>query len=135
MNTIKKIWKNRKNIIPFFQGWYRYKIYYSSGPLRFLMRSHIRNQIDVRIKSMDRECYNSGSCKECGCATTALQMANKSCEGYCYPPMMNKSQWEYAIKEAKILKDNKSGVYWKISYIYRFENKQFKKIILKFLKM
>lgn len=134
MYTIKKIWKNRKNIIPFFQGWYRYKIYYSSGPLRFLMRSHIRSQIDVRIESMDRECYNSGACKKCGCATTALQMANKSCEGFCYPSMMNKSQWEYAVKNARILKDNKNGIYWKLTNVSKFENGMFK-IVLKFLKI
>ena len=135
MNTIKKIWKNRKNIIPFFQGWYRYRIYYSSGPLRFLMRDHIRTQITTRIESMNRECYNSGSCVVCGCATTALQMANKSCEGYCYPPMMSKSEWEYVVREAKILKDNKSGVHWKISYDFEYENRKFKRITLKFLKM
>lgn len=134
MNTIKKIWKNRKNIIPFFQGWYRYKIYYSSGPLRFLMRSHIRSQIDVRIESMDRECYNSGACKECGCSTTALQMANKSCEGFCYPSMMNKSSWKYAVKYARILKDNKNGIYWRLSNVSKFENGKFK-IVLKFLKI
>ena len=134
MYTIKKIWKNRKNIIPFFQGWYRYKIYYSSGPLRFLMRSHIRSQIDVRIESMDRECYNSGACKKCGCATTALQMANKSCEGFCYPSMMNKSQWEYAVKNARIIKDSKSGVYWKLTNVSKFEDGMFK-IVLKFLKI
>ena len=135
MNTIKKIWKNRKNIIPFFQGWYRYKLYYSSGPLRFLMRGYIKRQIDTRIESMDRECYNSGACKECGCATTALQMANKSCEGFCYPPMMNKSQWDYAKKGARIIKDNKSGTYWLISYIPELEDKKLKRIVLKFLKM
>ena len=134
MYTIKKIWKNRKNIIPFFQGWYRYKIYYSSGPLRFLMRSHIRSQIDVRIESMDRECYNSGACKKCGCTTTALQMANKSCEGFCYPSMKNKSQWEYAVKNARILKDNKNGIYWKLTNVSKFEDGMFK-IVLKFLKI
>lgn len=135
MYTIKKIWKNRKNIIPFFQGWYRYKIYYSSGPLRFLMRSHIRSQIDVRIESMDRECYNSGDCKECGCATTALQMANKSCEGFCYPPMLSKSNWEYVIKSGRIIKDNKSGIYWKLSYVPKFDKNEFKRTVLKFLKI
>ena len=135
MYTIKKIWKNRKNIIPFFQGWYRYKIYYSSGPLRFLMRSHIRSQIDVRIESMDRECYNSGACKKCGCATTALQMANKSCEGFCYPPMLNKSNWEYVRKSGRIIKDNKSGIYWKLSYVPKFDKNEFKRTVLKFLKM
>ena len=135
MNTIKKIWENRKNILPFFQGWYRYNLYYSSGPLRFLMRNHIRSQITARIDSMNRECYSSGACIKCGCSTTALQMANKSCEGFCYPPMMSRSQWKYAMEGTKILKDNKSGIYWRISYVCEFENKHFKRIALKFLKI
>lgn len=39
-------------------------------------------------------CYERGECIECGCQTTALQMANKTCEGNCYPPMMSKKVWE-----------------------------------------
>jgi hypothetical protein len=34
---------------------------------------------------MDIDCYLDGSCKKCGCETTALQMANKACAGNCYP--------------------------------------------------
>lgn len=36
--------------------------------------------------------YN-GSCKICGCDTTALQMADKACPKPCYPPMMNRENW------------------------------------------
>lgn len=43
---------------------------------------------------MNRECYNRGSCIKCGCEVPALQMANKACDNNCYPPMMNKSQWD-----------------------------------------
>ncbi len=43
---------------------------------------------------MDEECYEMGSCKICGCETTALQMCSKSCNKPCYPPMMNKKQWK-----------------------------------------
>ena len=87
-----------KKIISWFQGWSRYFLYYSKEiikiDLSWLIRKHIREQIEVRINSMNRECYNSGSCIKCGCATTALQMANKACEGDCYPSMLNKSIWK-----------------------------------------
>lgn len=42
---------------------------------------------------MDRECYESGQCKMCGCATTALQMCDKACDKPCYPEMMDKKTW------------------------------------------
>lgn len=87
-------------IISFLVGNYRYKLYHSSR-WGFLMRDHIRQQIDFRIQSMKSECYHSGQCVKCGCQTTALQMANKPCEGGCYPPMMSKSVWNFFIKKVK----------------------------------
>lgn len=98
MIRLKEI--NLKNIWFFNQGWFRYWVYYK-GP-EWLLRKHIREQIDVRIASMDRECYNSGSCKICGCATTALQMSDKACEKPCYPAMLNKYLWNNWIKKKKI---------------------------------
>lgn len=83
---------NLKNIIAYVQGWIRFYLYYHPR-LKFLIRKHIREQIDFRIKYMDKECYENGSCKLCGCATTALQMANKSCDKPCYPPILNKKDW------------------------------------------
>lgn len=81
-----------ENIFYFAQGNLRYRLYYSI--FRFIMRPHIREQIAYRIKWMNSECYSEGSCQVCGCATTALQMANKICDGYCYPPMMSRSDWK-----------------------------------------
>lgn len=81
-----------KNIISYIQGNIRYKLYYSKWS--WLIPSHIREQIDFRIHKMDKECYNQGACKMCGCKTTALQMANKQCDKPCYPEMMNKKQWK-----------------------------------------
>lgn len=43
---------------------------------------------------MDRTCYNAAECKICGCDVPNLQMANKPCEGNCYPAMMNKRGWD-----------------------------------------
>lgn len=81
-----------KNIISYIQGNIRYKLYYSK--FSFLIPRHIREQIEYRIYKMDRECYNQGSCKMCGCKTTALQMANKQCDKPCYPKMMNRREWK-----------------------------------------
>lgn len=76
----------------FNQGWFRYYLYYSKR-LRWILPKHIREQIEFRINSMKRECYDRGQCIKCGCSTTALQMSDKSCEGLCYPAMMNKREW------------------------------------------
>lgn len=78
----------------YLQGKYRYKLYYSKNPyVRIFMRRHIRAQIEYRIRVMDFECYQQGQCKICKCDTTALQMADKSCDKPCYPPMMKKTEW------------------------------------------
>lgn len=82
---------NLNNIVSYIVGNLRYKLYYSR--LKCLLRTHIVEQIDVRINSMDRQCYNQGQCKICGCKTTALQMANKACEKPCYPKMLDKVTW------------------------------------------
>jgi phospholipase C len=56
---------------------------------------------------MDKECYENGSCKICGCATTALQMADKQCDKPCYPKMMSRSIWyQFSNKQLK-LRDGK----------------------------
>lgn len=98
------------NIIHYFTGNYRYKLYYwiedeNSNIFLYLlaiilMRVYIYEQITWRITVMDQECYEMGSCKLCGCQTTALQMSNKSCDKPCYPPMMNKQTW-YEFKKLK----------------------------------
>lgn len=87
--------KNRytlNNILNYIQGNVRYQLYYSK--FAFLIPKHIREQIDVRINSMDKQCYSEGQCKLCGCSTTALQMCDKQCDKPCYPPMVNKVAWE-----------------------------------------
>ena len=118
---IKKIIKKESKPIDiwhYFLGNYRYKLYYSvfsrsklRNLLYKLLRNHISQQIEYRIEWMDRECYDSGSCKICGCETTALQMCNKPCDKPCYPAMMNKYQWkEY--QKGSAFKD-KNGTWMK----------------------
>lgn len=77
----------------YIQGHYRFRLYYSKK-WKWLIRKHIKEQIDYRIKVMDEECYSNGSCKHCGCETTMLQMADKSCEGLCYLVMCTKKEWK-----------------------------------------
>lgn len=91
-----KIKEKIKLAYEYFIGNYRYKIYHSK--LSFLMRNHIKEQIDWRISVMNKECYTTGSCVICGCSTIALQMANKACPNPCYPKMMNKSDWKLYVK-------------------------------------
>ena len=99
---------NFKDIFYYIQGNVRYQLFYSK--FVFLLPKYITEQITLRIKSMDKTCYSTGSCILCGCNTTALQMCNKSCEKPCYPRMLNRSEWRdfkssslIYIKETKLL--------------------------------
>lgn len=85
--------KKINNIFAYVLGYYRYHLFYSNH-FKFLIRKHIFEQIEWRIYVMDDDCYMQGSCKKCGCDTTALQMANKACEKPCYPKMMSKKEWK-----------------------------------------
>lgn len=90
-----------KDVYYYIQGNIRYKIYYSK--FSFLIRRHILDQINFRISVMKKECYDNGECIMCGCATTALQMCNKKCDGECYPSMMNNKMWN-KFKSGKLIK-------------------------------
>lgn len=86
---------NPTNIIAYLQGHWRNWFYDNRYlDLSWLIRTHIKEQIDYRIKIMDPLCYNTGSCRICGCETPALQMANKACDKPCYPKMMGRKDWE-----------------------------------------
>lgn len=102
---------NIKNIKAYTQGKLRYKLFYSN--FAFLIRPHIREQIEARIRSMDKGCYEAGECKLCGCQTTALQMANKACDKPCYPKMLTKSEW-WLLKRTKCL--TVDGELWRYKY-------------------
>jgi len=80
------------NIKSYFQGNIRMWFYYSKR-LNFLLPLHIYEQIAYRLFKMRKECFTNGACLECGCATPALQMADKSCAGNCYPAMMDEKEW------------------------------------------
>ena len=80
-----------KNVRAYFIGHFRHKLYYSR--FKFLLRPLILEQFEWRVKAMNKICYNQGSCVKCGCVTTALQMADKACDGDCYPPFLAKLNW------------------------------------------
>lgn len=93
---IKKFLKGEytcAEIIDYFRGNIRYYLYYSKY-MSWLLPEYIGDQINMRVKLMNPECYNKGECVVCGCKTLNLQMANKSCDDNCYPPIFNKSTWK-----------------------------------------
>lgn len=96
------------NIYHYILGHYRYKLYYSRF-FKWLIRRHIREQIGYRLRSMDKQCYQQGTCKLCGCQTTQLQMANKACDKPCYPIMLDSFDW-HLVKQGYSFKNE--GYVW-----------------------
>ena len=88
----------------FLQGHLREMLYYSK--LKFLIRKHIQEQFEWRLKVMDKECYSNGQCKICSCSIPALTFSDKQCEGKCYYPMMSKKKWKEYQKFTNRLKQN-----------------------------
>lgn len=88
-----KAGKKPSNIWYFLTGHYRLWIFYSPR-FSFLMRSHIYDQINFRLETMDRECFQAGACKKCGCEVPALQMASKACDKPCYTPFLSRTSWK-----------------------------------------
>lgn len=110
---------NIKNIYYYLQGNIRYKLYYSK--FAWLIPKYIKEQINMRIASMSKDCYKNGFCTMCGCQTTMLQMANKACNKPCYPVILNKNKWD-KFKKDKIY----FGVdFWSITNDF---NTRFKKL-------
>lgn len=121
---MKKIKKMLSEMFYYIQGNIRYSLYYSE--YKYLIPEHIKEQIDLRIKIMDKDCLKNGSCKLCGCKTTALQMANKPCDKPCYPPMLNCSQWrDFNDYIGNTLPTRKREIVVKKMYKALIDNKQF----------
>ena len=92
---------NLSNIVAYIQGHIREKIFYSKR-LNWLLPLYIFEQINYRLFIMNKECYTNGECVHCGCTTPALQMANKSCGGKCYPKMLDETDWSIYKRENNI---------------------------------
>lgn len=95
-----------KDVWHYIVGNYRYKIYYS-GFKTWLLRDHIREQIDFRLGYVPDECWSTGSCKECGCQVPHLQMCHKSCDANCYPELMNSTDWHTFKQDYVVRQKNK----------------------------
>lgn len=100
-----------ENIGHYIVGNVRYSLYYSK--LSFLIPKYIKEQIKTRILSMDEECYERGTCKICGCKTTALQMANKACPKPCYPSMIEEKGWKKLREDSRYFR-KEGGIKWHI---------------------
>lgn len=85
-------------------------LYYSK--YKHCIKKHILEQINYRVNSMDKKCYDNGQCNKCGCETIALQMANKACDKPCYPEMIKKSKWEEVKKKKKVIYVDKKSGFW-----------------------
>jgi len=121
--------KNKlKKIKEYIVGNFRYFVYHKRL-LKFMVRKHIQEQYLMRIKIMNKECYSSGSCIECGCTTTKLQFANKACDGKCYPKFMNRYNW-FMFKSGVLKYKDEFGI-WSLSKkedtYYLFLNGKIKK--------
>lgn len=77
----------------YLQGHYRESLYFT--PYKFLIRKHIRKQIEDRLNTIKLTlCYTEGACVRCGCEVPALTMCDKTCHGNCYPKMKTKKEYK-----------------------------------------
>jgi hypothetical protein len=106
---------NWTNIKAYIQGKVREKLFYSKQ-FNWLLPLHVFEQINYRLFVMNKACYENGECVECGCATPALQMANKTCDGICYPVMLDETDWLIYKREYNI-----EFRYWNLTKSREFE--------------
>jgi hypothetical protein len=120
--------KKISNAWEYLVGNFRY-FAYNKPRLKWLIRNHIQEQFKLRLKVMKKECYTNGSCGSCGCVTPKLQFAYKSCEGNCYPKLMNRYHW-FMFKNGSIKYKDEAGI-WKFKKVenttYLFLNARIKK--------
>lgn len=98
------------NVKKFITGWVRWFAYEITRSKYFknftdaqLLPNHLQEQFKYRLQVMDKECLANGHCKACGCKTPQLQLADESCDGNCYPPFMEKEEWEKYKKENHVI--------------------------------
>ncbi len=109
----------------YIQGMYRYNMYYGgilsrnfsfiANLRKKILRKHIIEQIAYRIKVINPECYSTGSCIKCGCMTTALQMTDKSCEGWCYPRMLSIVEWNNFKSGFIVFESKDKNLVWELN--------------------
>jgi hypothetical protein len=83
---------NLKNIKSFIQA--NIRMFVEKHGLDFIgLDPHIQEQITFRESVANKECLKNGYCK-CNCILPDMFYADKTCEDQCYPPMLNKKEWE-----------------------------------------
>ena len=113
---LKDVWYYIQGNVRYQLYYWKFHFYYRKDIFKYLyllslhklIPRYIREQIEKRINSMNPECYKSGSCIKCGCITTQLQMANKSCEGNCYPKMQNRKNWNLLKRNRIIISEKRA---------------------------
>ena len=104
----------------FIQGHVRETLYYSR--FKFFIRRYVKEQIEWRMIVVDKECWNTGQCKLCGCSQPALLMSDKTCHKPCYFPMLNRKEWRVFKEYGLYIKGGKIYNYDKSLQILKIEN-------------
>jgi hypothetical protein len=89
LSKIKLSQLTPENIKGFLQGNVRKFLESYPG----VIDDYIYEQIQWRLGIMDINCLQNKQCP-CNCEVPAKQYENRPCENNCYPPMMNKEEWE-----------------------------------------
>ena len=71
---------------------------------------------------VDKECWDLGACKICGCDQPALLMSDKECHKPCYFPMLNKKEWKFFKSFKSIIKKGKYYSYDPITQTIKIDN-------------
>ncbi len=101
----KMVKEDPMNIWYFIQGYYRYWLRNT-----WLIRKHIKEQFEYRLKNTNSKCIEQGSCVVCTCKVPELLMADKPCsmkkipiesrmfffgnDKICFEKMLNKKDWQ-----------------------------------------
>jgi len=122
LKILFKKWHNKeyslKEVYYYLQGSYRLWALHNKP---YLIRKHIKEQIEWRQEIMKEECLKSGACVKCTCTTPDLQGANKPCDNYCCMRMKSRDEWK-RFKKAISITDIKNS---KINeYIREHNNKR-----------
>lgn len=101
-----------RNIFWYLQGHTRYRLC-NTPILKYIVPKYLRDQISIRENSVHEICQSIGTCKECGCNLPQLQYADKECYGWCYPPMLNRSEFTL-LQNGGCHEDEITNLTWRI---------------------
>lgn len=92
---------NRKNILSFIEG--NYKYYYNK---MVGLAPHIQEQTMWRLMQCKNDCVLEGECIYCGCDPQKKVFVEESCnDGERFPDLMGVREWEEYKKEHNIVID------------------------------